>query len=72
MTNPNSGIPLSEWSGSGATRELRETISSFNEQASRHTEVIIRLTKVLVWLTAIMTLGLGIQILLTLRQLNWL
>ena len=38
MTMPNSGIPLGEWSGSDATRELTAIISEFNEAAAKADE----------------------------------
>ncbi|MEW6246646.1 MAG: hypothetical protein AB1555_08050 [Nitrospirota bacterium] len=61
------GIPLSEWSGSGATRELHETIRNFNEVASRQTQEIVILTRVLAFLTFVMTIGLIFQIYLAWR-----
>jgi len=39
---PESGIPLSEWSGSGATRELRETIIEFSAAALAAHEATLR------------------------------
>lgn len=64
---PNGGVPLSEWSGSGATRELHETIRKFNEVTSRQTEEILKLTRVIAWLTFVMSIGLAIQIYLAVR-----
>jgi len=61
------GIPLEEWSGSGATRELHETIKAFNEKATRQAETIIWLTRAIVILTLVMVVGLGVQIWLALR-----
>jgi len=71
MTKPNSGIPLGQWSGSDATNALRESLERFNAQSSKQTDQIIRLTLVLLWLTVIMTIGLIVQIGLTMKQLQW-
>ncbi len=57
-------VPLSEWSGSGATRELHEAIMAFNEQATAQTQTMIRLTRVIALLTVLMLIGLVIQIVL--------
>jgi hypothetical protein len=37
-TPKRGGIPLSEFSGSGATRELHETIERFDDATSRQTK----------------------------------
>lgn len=47
------GIPLSEWSGSGATDRLRETIIELNSTTERQTTRLLQLTWVLVVLTAV-------------------
>lgn len=39
----NSGIPLSEWSGSGATHEFHETIKKQIEATNRQSKVIGKL-----------------------------
>jgi hypothetical protein len=57
-----SNIPLSEWSGSGATRELHESIKAFNTASARQTRQLLILTWVIVVLTAVMVIGLGVQI----------
>ena len=59
--NPG-GIPLSEWSGSGATRELQETIRDFNRAAGDQTKTIIRLTRWILGLTVVMTVAVIVQI----------
>ncbi|HEY4281053.1 MAG TPA: hypothetical protein VGM91_22765 [Conexibacter sp.] len=59
-----SGIPLSEWGGSGATDRLRETIEAFNEQANRQTAEMIKLTRWICALTVLMLVGLVVQIVL--------
>jgi len=48
------GIPLSEWSGSGATRELHETMKAFVEQSDRQAKAMIRLT----WAIAVLTVAM--------------
>lgn len=55
-------IPLSELSGSGATRELHETIRQFNETTTKQTRQLLILTWVIAVLTTIMTIGVGLQI----------
>jgi len=60
-------IPLSEWSGSGATRELHETIKAFNEASAKQTRQLLILTWVIAVLTTTMTIGLGIQIWLAIK-----
>lgn len=55
-------IPLGEWSGSAATRELHETIREFNALAAKQTAAIIQLTRILVLLTVLMLIGLVVQI----------
>jgi hypothetical protein len=47
-------IPLSEWSGSGATDRLRETIETFNTTATEQTKQMVDLTDSLRTLTRIM------------------
>ena len=70
------GIPLSEWSGSGATRELHETIERFNVETAKQTRQLLILTRVIAALTAIIALltlvmvgGLFVQIYLAWRAL---
>ncbi len=62
-----SGIPLDEWSGSGATKALHETIREFNEATTRQTKHLIVLTYVIAILTLVMTVGVGVQIWLALN-----
>ena len=50
----NGGIPLREWSGSGATEELHKTIHVFVEQGDRQAKAMIRLT----WAVAILTVAM--------------
>lgn len=47
------GIPLSEWSGSGATDRLRETIVELSSATERQTKRLLQLTWVLVILTGV-------------------
>ncbi len=63
------GIPLSEWSGSGATRELHETTKKFTEATSTQTRQLLILTWVIAVLTAVMAVGVGVQIHLAWRAL---
>jgi hypothetical protein len=37
------GVPLDEWSGSGATKELHQTIKAHQVESSRQTTKLIRL-----------------------------
>jgi hypothetical protein len=55
-------IPLSEWSGSGATRELAAMLKEFNEQSSRQTERMLQLTWAILAMTATMSVAVGVQI----------
>ena len=65
----NSGIPIGEWSGSNATRELHETIKAFNAAAEEQTQQMIILTRRIMWLTGVMLILVGVQIVLTIKQL---
>jgi hypothetical protein len=56
------GIPLGEWSGSAATRELHATIRDFNDRASAQTERMLQLTRTVKHLTWAMLLLVGVQI----------
>jgi hypothetical protein len=58
------GVPLSEWSGSGATRELHETIKAFNKEATAQASAMVCLTKWIAGLTPVMAVGLVVQIVL--------
>ena len=60
-----SGIPLEEWSGSGATHALHETIKKYQEESSRQTDTMIKLTKAMTWLTVVMAVAVFVQIYLT-------
>jgi len=59
-------IPLGQWSGSDATNALHETIRQYQEQSSKQTKQMLRLTWAIVVLTFVMLLGLGVQIYLAL------
>ncbi len=56
------GIPLSQWSGSDATKELQETIKRFNVASANQTKQLLVLTLVIAILTSLMLIGLGVQI----------
>ena len=45
------GIPIEEWSGSGATKRLHESISAYNERAEEQTAKMVRLTRTVTRLT---------------------
>jgi hypothetical protein len=62
------GIPLEEWNGSIATRELHDTIRQFNESANAQTRQLIRLTWALTWLTAVMLLVVVVQVALAISE----
>ena len=53
---------MGQWSGSDATNALHETIKQFNEQSSRQTDQMLKLTRVMAWLTVAMFIGLIVQI----------
>jgi hypothetical protein len=56
------GIPLSQWSGSDATKELTETLKTFNEHSGKQTRQLVILTWVIAILTFLMLIGLIAQI----------
>jgi hypothetical protein len=56
------GIPLSEWSGSGATERLHQTIRDFNKVTTKQTDNLVRLTRQLVILTWVLCIGLVVQV----------
>ena len=55
-------IPLEEWNGSVATRELHDTIRQFNEASRKQTQQLVSLTKAIVWLTAVMVVAVVVQV----------
>jgi hypothetical protein len=59
-----SSIPLSEWSGSGATDRLHETVVRYSEATSKQTAQLIRLTWAIAVLTGLLLIGLVVQIVL--------
>lgn len=63
------GIPLGEWSGSDATHELHNTIKQFNEKTEKQTEQMVRLTKVIAWLTSVMLVAVVVQIVLAVKAM---
>jgi len=60
------GIPLSDWSGSGATDRLRETVVEYSEATTKRTVQLVRLTWILVILTGLLFVGLVVQVALAL------
>jgi len=55
-------IPIDEWSGGKATKELQKTIEDFNKQSSQQTKMMLILTIIIAILTVILVIGLGVQI----------
>jgi hypothetical protein len=55
-------IPLGQWSGSDATKELTETLKKFNESNEKQTRQLVILTWVIAILTFFMLIGLIVQI----------
>ncbi len=55
-------IPLDEWSGAGATKELHETIRQFVEESGKQARTMIRLTWWISFLTVAMFLAVGVQV----------
>ncbi len=63
------GIPLDDFSGSGATKELEKTVVSLSRASERQTRHIIKLTYAMLVLTFVMACMVGVQIWLALQQL---
>jgi hypothetical protein len=61
------GIPLSEWSGSGATKDLEQTVRRLAEQSARQSRQMLYLTWAIAVLTLVMTVGVAVQIFLATR-----
>ena len=55
-------IPLDEFSGSGATKALHETIKKFVDQSDRQTRKLIGLTWAILILTVTMVAAVAVQI----------
>jgi hypothetical protein len=55
-------IPLDEWSGSKATKELQDSIAQFNATNAKQTAQLLILTWVIAILTFLMLVGLAVQI----------
>lgn len=55
-------IPIGEWSGSDATKELQKTIEDFNKQSSKQTKMMLKLTITIAILTFLLFIGLVVQI----------
>lgn len=51
----------------GAIKGLHESIKEFNDQSSRQTEKMLRLTRVIIFLAVIMALEVGFQIYLAIQ-----
>lgn len=64
------GIPLGQWSGSDATNALRETIERLSSAADAQTREMVRMTRWIMWLTVVMTVGVAAQIVIGLLAFN--
>ncbi len=56
------GIPLGVWSGSDATDRLRESIEQASAESARQTRMMLRLTWAIAALTAVMLVGVCVQV----------
>jgi hypothetical protein len=54
------GVPLSAWSGSGATDAMHETLKAFSEEAARQNATLVRLTRALVFLTVVLVVQIAL------------
>lgn len=55
-------IPLGKWSGSDATDALHQTVQDFVIASAKQTRTMIGLTRGIVVLTALLLIGLGVQV----------
>ncbi len=55
-------IPIGQWSGSDATKELQVTLLHVAEENSKQTRQMVRLTWAIVVLTVAMLSAVGVQI----------
>jgi hypothetical protein len=63
------GVPLDIWNGSRAIKELHATITEFNRQSETQTKRMIQLTLAILALTAVMLVGVAVQIYLAAKAL---
>jgi hypothetical protein len=56
------GVPLSLWAGSSATDAMHATLQEFSREAARQNATLVRLTWALASLTAVLVVGLVVQI----------
>jgi hypothetical protein len=61
------GIPLDEWSGAGATRELHATMKDFVRSSDQASRRMIQLTWAIIVLTIMMLFAVVTQIAIMLR-----
>jgi len=61
----SSGIPLSEWSGSGATRELHETIRKEIDATNKQSKIILKLTWATVFLGVVQVFATIVQLIVS-------
>jgi hypothetical protein len=59
------GLPIGEYSGSDATKALHDTIKKYQEESSRQTDKMVKLTVAITWLTVVMLIAVLVQIYLT-------
>lgn len=55
MSQGDSGVPLSEWSGSGATDRLRVLIEEKAKDIRRHNTILLWMTGAILVLTVVLT-----------------
>jgi hypothetical protein len=59
---PTGGIPLDQWSGAYATKELHNTMKAFVHSSDKASRRMLQLTWAIMGLTAVMWCAVGIQI----------
>ena len=62
------GIPIDQWSGSGATKDLEKTVVSLSRASEKQTRHIIKLTYAMLFLSFIMACMVGVQIWIAIAQ----
>jgi hypothetical protein len=63
------GIPLEEWSGAGATKELHATIKEFVRSSDQASRRMVQLTWAIVALTVMMLVAVVVQIVIALKAI---
>ncbi len=62
------GVPLDQWSGAYATKDLHETVRNFVNSSDKASRRMLQLTWAIVFLTAVMLLAVITQIVIAIRQ----